>query len=1133
MSNLAETKEVENAGSPDITESSERLSNLEMVSRERYVLGNEIAQGGIGRILRANDKRLERQVALKKLLDPTPETEARFLREALVTARLQHPAIVPVYDVGRFPDGEIFYAMKLVKGRSLGDVVGEARSVDERLALLPHVTSVAEAIAYAHSEGIVHRDLKPDNVLIGPFGETVVIDWGIAKNLREQDVASDKHPWPEASDAIGDGSTSLTMAGSVLGTPGYMPPEQAGGESVDERADVYALGAILYHVLAGVAPYDGKNGFEVLSRVLEGPPLALSTRERRLPRDLLAIVTKAMARDPQFRYPTAKEFAHDLVRFQTGQIVGAYQYSRRERFYRFTQRHRAVLGTMSLGFLVIVLIGLASLVRVLDARRIAELERDRAQEERERAEAKQSEAEIAGRKALQQSDELLLVEARNAARHDPNAAISWLSSLSDSFHRWSEVRLIAADAHEYGISKVLKGHTGSLNMVSYSPDGSTLLTASDDRRVGMWTHEGKLIRMLDGHRDEVWRAIFSNDGRKVLSSSKDGTARLWDAQTGESLHIFHTKGSEAAWTSFLDEKRVAILSCANRRIELHSSENDDVDILPGVAICPGAFALSPDHEVIYYSSEGKPRAWNIKTREFRDYQNDKGRCALVYASPDGKYIGCGGTNGYSELWDAKSGRQIEVVPATNSPVFGTAQFSPDGRLFIFSRGSVLYMRSLENGSVRSFTQHEGPIFANIFSHDGRRLVTTSFDRTAVVWDIANETQRHFYGFRDTACWGAFSPNNHAVAVASWDSTARIFPLNASRNRLLKRGLARMKEARFSDDDRLVVSLDENGTVHVDSLREESAPSVTTVLDGVGHVLSPDATRVVYGTKKGALHIHKVGIETDDELLEGHVGMVEKVVFAAQSNQLLSVGSDKTVRLWDLASHHGRVVFTTNDTITSLAFSNDGKTIAIGDNRGAVRVISTSTAKERTFEGHLKDVTALTFLPGDKRLVSGGQDHTLRIWELESGQVRTLDANGLGIAQILVAHDGSTLYTLGSESSIRQWDVESGQQLEVLRGHRTVVDRIALSPDGSRLVSASSDGEVYLWDLASGHSRTLEGHRDGVAWVAFASRGDRIISAGNDGTVRIWYDDLPFDGPSLRAWMKTISPESVEVTPTLN
>jgi eukaryotic-like serine/threonine-protein kinase len=294
-------------------------AELPTVDPTFYEVAGEVARGGLGRILQARDRRLDRPVALKQLIQDTALGAHRFLREALVTARLQHPAIVPVYEAGRWPDGEPFYAMKLVNGRSLKEVIGEARGLNERLALLPNVIAVVDAIAYAHSQGVIHRDLKPSNVLIGPFGETVVIDWGLAKDLRATEEAQQG---PVGAAPVW--SEPLTLVGAVVGTPHYMPPEQARGEEVAERADVYALGALLYHVLAGAPPYRGADSSQVLAEVLTQPPASLEQLQPGLPEDLAAVVHKAMARDPAQRYPTAQELAEDLKRFQTGKLVQAH-----------------------------------------------------------------------------------------------------------------------------------------------------------------------------------------------------------------------------------------------------------------------------------------------------------------------------------------------------------------------------------------------------------------------------------------------------------------------------------------------------------------------------------------------------------------------------------------------------------------------------------------------------------------------------------------------------------------------------------------------------------------------------------------------------------------------------------------
>lgn len=1125
---LGTTMPLENTGSGELS------ANVEMVSRDRYALGGEIAQGGIGRVFQASDRRLERHVALKQLLDPSPEHEARFLREALVTARLQHPAIVPVYDVGRFPDGEIFYAMKLVTGRSLGDIVQESDSFDKRLALLPHVIAVAEAIAYAHSERIVHRDLKPANVLIGPFGETVVIDWGIAKDLREQEELKAKQTSTEEMGTFGDASTSLTMAGSVLGTPGYMPPEQAEGSPVDERADVYALGAILYYVLAGIAPYDGKSGFEVLTRVLTEAPPDLSTRERRVPGDLLAIVRKAMARDAQERYPTANEFAHDLRRFQTGQIVGAYHYSRRERAYRFAQKHRGVLATTALGLLLVGVIGFTSLARVLDARQVAEVERDRANDERARAEAKQAEAEAASRKALQQKDELLLMEARNYARRDPNAAVGWLATLSGSFQRWGEARLIATDAFEYGFARVLRGHRGPISMIQYSPDGTKIITASDDRNVGLWSGEGRLVRMLEGHTDEVWRVKFSRNGKHFVSSSKDGTARIWDSETGDTVSIFRAAGPEVAWAEFLeDEKSLAIINCASKHVELHNGETGTIETLPGDTTCPGSFDISNDRRTLYYVADGRARVLDLKTRNYRDYDSPDGWCSSVYASIDGRHIACGGNGGFSALWDVASGRQVESIKVPEMIIHGFAQFSPTANEYLRTEGTVLQRRDLKTGEIRRMSEHQGSIFTALYSRNGRYIATGSFDNTLSLMDTTNGTVVRRYGFRDTVSWTDFSPDLRNIAVSSWDSNARIFPLVPSRNRVVAKGSAAMKMALFSNDQQAIVALEDNGTVHVNALAEQTPRQPPTMLDGSLHALSPDATRIAYVNAKGQLLVHFIDHLTPDQRFDGHTGAIEAIRFSPRGTHMLTIGRDKTARFWDLTAGQPPLVIPSIDENTSIAISLDNSYVALGNRKGMIRVITTATGAEKLFSSHVNKVTALTFLSDGKRLISGGSDHTLRVWDLAEGLERVIDASGLGITKILSSKDGQTIYSLGLESSIRRWNLKTGDQLPILRGHRSLVVNIALSPEESRLVSTGSNGDIRVWDLPTGQSRMLEGHRDKVRWILFSPRGDKFITAGNDGSVRIWHDDLPFDGAALRAWMNKISAEMGEASQIVN
>src|SRR3954469_18785787 len=279
----------------------------------------------MGPVFAGRGVRLGRAGAIKMLRTHDAALAIRFEREVKLAARLQHPGVVPVYDAGFWPSGEPFLVMKLVLGQSLARVIKDADTRADRLALLPQVIAAAEAVAYAHDQGIVHRDLKPSNILVGAFGETVVVDWGLAKDLRAGGMESGlSSPLPSPASGRGGPDSGDTATGAVVGTPSYMSPEQAARRPRDPRADVYALGAILHYVLAGTAPQ---------------PSTALASLEPRLPPDLLAIVDKALAEDAARRYPSAFELADDLKRFAGGQLVVARRYSPLARAGRFVAQH--------------------------------------------------------------------------------------------------------------------------------------------------------------------------------------------------------------------------------------------------------------------------------------------------------------------------------------------------------------------------------------------------------------------------------------------------------------------------------------------------------------------------------------------------------------------------------------------------------------------------------------------------------------------------------------------------------------------------------------------------------------------------------------------------------------------------
>ncbi len=326
-------------------------------TRYRYV--DAIGEGGMGSVYVVEDTRLGREVAMKVVSElAAARLEDRLRYEAEVIARLEHPSIVPVHDLGRLPDGRLYYVMKLVRGQRLDEWLAEGPS---SAAALRFFQRICEAVAFAHAHDVIHRDLKPENIMVGSFGEALVLDWGLAKELgvRRARAAIAPERLPEVSgeaDTLLDPAEADTVAGgeagtahgTVMGTPAYMPPEQARGDidAVDQRSDIYGLGAILYFLLAKRPPHGD------LDDVLASAPPALSSIDRTIPKPLVSICERAMARDPAARYAAARDLADDVGRYLDRLPVAAHRETAAERVGRFVSRNRTLLGLLAAYLLV-------------------------------------------------------------------------------------------------------------------------------------------------------------------------------------------------------------------------------------------------------------------------------------------------------------------------------------------------------------------------------------------------------------------------------------------------------------------------------------------------------------------------------------------------------------------------------------------------------------------------------------------------------------------------------------------------------------------------------------------------------------------------------------------------------------
>jgi serine/threonine protein kinase len=354
----------------------------------RYLIEGEIARGGMGTVLRAVDCDIRREVALKYLLNQSDGGKrGRFVEEAQITGQLEHPNIVPIHELGVDNLKRLFFSMKMVKGRSLAQVLDDLRQNPRQgekewslSRLLNIFVNVCNALAYAHSRGVIHRDLKPANVMIGDFGEVYVMDWGLAKVLPEGPPAGKARSAPAAAarttpsvpgqsatlaasdpgisakrsskvETSREGDADLTQDGAILGTPVYMPPEQANGniDAIDQRSDIYSLGAILYEMLTLQPPIDKEGGYmAILMRVMQGEIIAPEQRNPqrasagKIPREVAAIAMKALAKNPQVRYPNVEALRQDIERFQEGRSVSAKEDTKGEMLWKFVKRNKVL-----------------------------------------------------------------------------------------------------------------------------------------------------------------------------------------------------------------------------------------------------------------------------------------------------------------------------------------------------------------------------------------------------------------------------------------------------------------------------------------------------------------------------------------------------------------------------------------------------------------------------------------------------------------------------------------------------------------------------------------------------------------------------------------------------------------------
>jgi eukaryotic-like serine/threonine-protein kinase len=714
---------------------------------DRFRIVRPHARGGLGEVFLAVDAELDRQVALKELQPyhaHDPQSQSRFLREARLTGRLEHPGIVPVYGLGCYTDGRPYYAMRFIEGETLKQAVerfhgaiGTPQGAGEReLAfrrLLRSFIDACNAVAYAHSRGVVHRDLKPDNIMLGRFGETLVVDWGIAKLIADfEDLPTSLSREDAPIDEL-----SLTRPGSAIGTPQYMSPEQTSGDlmRVDQASDVYGLGATLYCLLVGHGPFSSGDVADVLHRVSRGVFPAPRRLRRTIDATLEAICLKAMAVKPENRHATALALAGEI---------------------------EVWLAEVSY----------------------------RSEHERALHEAKRSLARL----SIERAQNLF-------ARDLPNEGMLWLARALENIPPDSpgiELAVRASLSGWHSRAKLVErtlSHGAAVRAVAFSPDGRMLGTVSEDQMVRLWdVAKGGLLSPPIRHEKTVRAIAFSSDGRLAATASEDGGMRLWDAMTGAgvrnaSLHgapvtalCFSPDGSRiatasgpgaaslweaetgrpigepAAYTARIlavafhpDGTRLA-LACDDGMVRFRETgKGMPVGAMPRQEAAVTALAFSPDgRRLVSGCVDGRARIWDTDRWTNLGEIPFRAEAGCLAYSPGGLSIATTIRDGTCRLWHAETMRPIGEPLSHRAPIDCLA----------FNGGGTMIATASQDGSVRLWAadtglpigpplEHRGPVHALAFDAENRRLATASSDGLARCWRvpaaIAGDVEQ-------VACW---------------------------------------------------------------------------------------------------------------------------------------------------------------------------------------------------------------------------------------------------------------------------------------------------------------------------------------------------------------------------------------------